>query len=481
MTAKTVCPDPESPVVRASPVALVLCGLLVLLPAPADATESPMVEVDGVSVAADDEGRPHGSFEALHPSGEVAVRGAYRHGVLHGLHKTYDETGRLRVQKTYRKGKLHGSWKDYHPNKRLKLVTTYRDGKLHGSYLVRDPKGLTVLKTTYKKGVIHGKLQSFEGRRAVSTQRWKDGVPTDIDGIIPFPRTQAEIASEVERLLSGDGTLSDIPLEADRELALRYLKAYRCIHGVPYDDIAIDPSHQAYAQAAAAVCRDLGRITHYPENPGWEKARFDFAAIGTKSSNLAQGMIACRSIRGYMDDSDARNIEKVGHRAWCINPKMSHTGFGTVESFSAMWSIDGGRKSVPEYDFVALPPAGHAPGAWFGTHWAWSCSLSKKRWDAPKGDIRVEVVPVGETFLPAGEPLKLNHQSVLTKSAGIPYMIVFRPVGFSLDAGTRYRVTIDGLTSKGKPRQLRYFVTFFDLAYPAPHVPRSRAATTAAR
>ena len=457
---------------------LILLGLVAGIPAQATAAEPGAADA---SLPRNEAGELHGSFEQHHADGTVAVRGSYRDGVLHGLHKTYDASGRLLVQKTYRKGVLHGSWKDYHPNKRLKLVTAYRNGKLNGSYLERDPKGLTVLKTTYKDGKLHGKLQAFEGRRAVSTQRWKHGVPTDIDGVAPFPRSQEEITSEVERLLAGDGTLSDVPLEVDRELALRYLKAYRCIHGVPYDDVAIDPSHQAHAQAAAEVCRDLGHITHYPENPGWGKDRFDFAAIGTKSSNLAQGMIACTSIRGYMDDSDARNIEKVGHRAWCINPKMSHTGFGTVDRFSAMWSISGGRKSVPDYEFVSVPPAGHAPGPWFGTHWAWSCSLSKKHWDAPKGDIKVEVVPVGETFLPAGKPLALNHQSVLAKSAGIPYMVVFRPVGFSLDAGTRYRVTIDGLTRKGKPTMLRYYVSFFDLAYPTPRVPRAKAETTAAR
>lgn len=456
--------------VRPGPILIALLGLLTLLPGPATAAEA-----DG-AVA----GTPDGAFESHHANGAIAVRAVYRHGALHGLHKTYAEDGRLLVQKTYRKGVLHGSWKDYHPNKRLRLVTSYRNGTLHGSYLVRDPKGRTVLKTTYRDGVIHGKLQAFEGRRAISTQRWKEGMPTDIDGVTPFPRSRDAIRGDVERLLAGDGALSSDPLEADRELALRYLKAYRCIHGVPFDDIAIDPTYEAHAQAAAEVCRDLGHITHHPKNPGWDGDRFAFAAVGTKSSNLAQGMIACESIRGYMDDSDARNIEKVGHRAWCINPKMSHTGFGTVDRFSAMWSISGGRKRVPDAPFVAVPPAGHAPGPWFGTHWAWSCSLSKAHFDAP-GKVHVEVVPVGETFLPAGEPLTLNHQSVLQKSAGIPYMIVFRPVGISLKEGARYRVTIEGLTAKGKPRMLRYFVSFFDLPYVAPRLPRPKAETTAAR
>ncbi len=441
-------------------IAAVLLGLCALVPARVHAAEATAPPADG-------------QHEEHHPNGEVAVRASYRQGLLHGLHKTYDASGRLLVQKTYRKGVLHGVWKDYHPNKRLKTTAAYKKGKLHGKFLVRDPKGLTTVKTNYKDGQIHGKYEAFEGRRKISEQRWRQGTALDVDGVVPFPRTTQQITAEVQRLIEGDGDLSTHPLEADRELALRYLKAYRCIAGVPYDDIRIDGGQQAYAQAAAEVCRDLGHITHYPKNPGWETSRFDYAAIGTKSSNLAQGLIACESIRGYMDDSDARNIAKVGHRAWCMNPKMTSTGFGTVDRFSAMWSISGDRKKVPAYDVVACPPPGYAPGPWFGTHWAWSVSLNKKGWDAPKtGAVHVEVEPVGATFLPTGKPLKLNHLSVLEKSAGIPYMLVFRPVGFSLEAGTRYRVTVQGLTSKGKPRLLRYFVEFFDLPYEQPRVPR---------
>ena len=76
---------------------------------------------------------------------------------------------------------------------------------------------------------------------------------------------------------------------------------------------------------------------------------------------LAQGRIACQSVRADMDDSDARNIDKVGHRAWCMNPHMTQTGFGTVDRFSAMWSIDRKRKDTPDYDLVACPPPGRSP------------------------------------------------------------------------------------------------------------------------
>ena len=188
----------------------------------------------------DSEGRRHGVYTLSHAGGEVALRATYRHGELHGLHRTYDEAGRLRVQKTYRKGVLHGSWKEYHENRRLKLTATYRDGKLHGAYHERAADGTSKVKTSYKRGLRDGTFKAWDGSRAITKQTWRDGVPTDVDGIVPYPRASKQIIAEVQRLLVGDGALDDDPLLADRELALRYLKAYRCIAGVPYDDIQVN-------------------------------------------------------------------------------------------------------------------------------------------------------------------------------------------------------------------------------------------------
>ena len=430
-----------------------------------DGTEKERYEVDA-------EGRKHGSYLETHANGQVAIRATWKHGVLHGLHKSYDEQGHLRVQATYRDGVLHGAWKQYHENDRLEVTATYKDGKLHGAWHLRGPDGATRVKTSYEDGLLDGSYRAWDGKHAITKQTWRAGVPTDVDGIAPYPRPKAQLVKEIQRLLAGDGRLAADPLEADRELALRYLKAYRCISGVPYADIEINPGFQMHAQAAAEVCSALGAITHFPKNPGWDPTRFQFAAIGTKSSNLAQGRIACDSIRAYMDDSDERNIGRVGHRAWCMNPAMTRTGFGTVDRFSAMWSISSERKDVADYEFVSCPPAGHAPGGWFGEHWAWSVSLNPKRFDAPAANaVRIEVVPVEETFLPSGAPLVLENVSVLDKSAGIPYMLVFRPVGVSLAEGLRYRVTVEGLQHKGKPTTLRYYVDFFDFAYVPPQLP----------
>jgi hypothetical protein len=177
-------------------------------------------------------------------------------------------------------------------------------------------------------------------------------------------------------------------------------------------------------------------------------------------------------VRGYIDDSDPSNIDRVGHRAWATNPTMLRTGFGHEKGFTAMWATDTSRPTVPDYTFVAVPPAGHAPGPWFGATWAWSVALNPARFDAPVPErVKVRVEPVGEDFLPTGPPLAFDFSNVKSDSVGIPYLLIFRPVEVSLEPGRRYRVLVEGLAHKGKARDLRYFVEFFDLPYVTPAVP----------
>jgi len=155
-----------------------------------------------------------------------------------------------------------------------------------------------------------------------------------------------------------------------------------------------------------------------------------------------------------------------------MNPAMLRTGFGHEKGFTAMWAMDAGRASVPEFEFVSVPPAGHAPGSWFGPKWAWSVSLNPARFDAPvPGRVKARVEPMGEDFLPTGPALALDFSNVQPDSVGIPYLVIFRPAEVSLEAGRRYRVTLEGLTHKGKRRDVRYFVEFFELPYVVPALP----------
>lgn len=484
-----------------------LCGLLVLATAlcllgSGSAAAGEVVETaDDGSVRAryeiDEQGRKHGMLLRYHPNGQVALRAqyaagerhglerawteagvlrwahTYKHGALHGAHKTYDAKGRLSLQQRYRRGKLHGAYKSFHPNRRLHVVAAYRDGKLHGSFTERTAGGGVRLRATYQDGLKHGTYDVFSGKERISKQHWERGRPLDVDGIQPFPRSPKVLRDTLDTILKGDGALPSADLEADRELALRQLKAYRCLAGVPYADIELDARLNALAQAGSEICAALKRITHEPPNPGWPAERYAPAARGAKGSNLHQGHRACTSVRGYMDDSDPRNIRSVGHRCWCVNPAMKKTGFGHKDGFTAMWGTDESRTSVPDYEVVAVPPPGFVPGPWFGEHWAWSAALNPKHFDLPvAAKVRVRVEPVGEDFLPVGTAaLPLEAVSVHKDSIAVPYLVIWRPRGISLAPSRRYRVTLEGLTRKGKPKPVRYYVEFFDHPYTSPRVP----------
>ena len=94
-----------------------------------------------------------------------------------------------------------------------------------------------------------------------------------------------------------------------------------------------------------------------------------------------------------MDDSDPTNIDRVGHRCWCLSPPMAATGFGHVKGFTAMWAFDKSRKPEPDIAFISVPPAGYMPAPWMGTHWAWSVGLSSKHFEAPQdAAIAIDVV-----------------------------------------------------------------------------------------
>ena len=411
----------------------------------------------------------HGLRRTWAADGSPLTAWRYKLNVLHGSHKTYGPGGHLVEHKTYGGGKLHGPFKTYHPNRRLAVSAGYRKGVRHGKYHERAPDGTNLVLTTYKDGKIHGTYTVFRGRRKISKQRWRDGRALTVDDVVPFPREISAIRTMVERALRGDGSLSTVRLEADRELALRQLHAYRAIMDVPYEGLVLDRGFNDYAQAAAEICKAIGRTTHTPENPGWDATRYRFAADGANRCNLGSHASSATSVRGYMHDFGASNLPLLGHRGWCLNPAMLKTGFGTAGKFTAMYALDTSRAGVPKIDIIASPPRGHAPGAWFGDHWPWSVMFERRTYASPrKEDIEVAIQPVGRDFLPAGPAVKLDHVGVQTEGRGFPYLVIFRPVTISLAPGTTYRVTINGLRREGKPHQLRYYVRFFDLPWDRP-------------
>ncbi len=396
--------------------------------------------------ATDDDGRRHGGFAAYFPNGKIKVRAAYK------------------------RGKLHGNYLDYHANGKIKTTVTYKNGKRDGKFSERDDRGRPTIETVYDKGKIDGLFEAFRDGELLSKSHWERGRIQDVDGLAPYTKSKDDIRDAVEDIFNQKDPLeakADDPKAFERGESLRVLKVYRYICDVPWRDLVLDQKMNDHADAGSVLCETIGRLDHTPANPGMPEDEYKFAYKGTSSSNLYmgkedRGMV--HSVRGYMDDSDASNIDVVGHRRWCLNPPLMKTGFGSKGRFAAMWSMDSSRKKVPDYEHVSWPPPGYVPAYYFEPHYAWNVSLHRRKFKAPDASkLKISVYEVGSEFVRYGAPLPLNHMNVSGKSTGIPYCIIFRPEGIVVEAGRRYWVEIAGLEKDRQPYTLRYVVEFFDL------------------
>ena len=254
-------------------------------------------------------------------------------------------------------------------------------------------------------------------------------------------------------------------MTAEREAALRRLRAYRYLAGLPYAEVTLDDDLNKYAQAAAALCDKLKRLDHKPDNPGMPEDEYQFALKGAGHSNLyfGPGKIA-DSIDAYMDDSNAANIEALGHRRWCLNPPMGKVGFGKSGIYMAMWCFDRSNAKAPFVDFVAYPARGYMPIEFFKPTAAWSISLNPSRFRKSDKEVQARIFTWEKTCGKKGEPLELNHHSVDTRSFAMPFCVSFRPPADAVSAGKAYRVEITGLTRvDGTAATIEYTVEFFRL------------------
>jgi hypothetical protein len=299
--------------------------------------------------------------------------------------------------------------------------------------------------------------------------------PAETDPLLS-PRRLSEIKAMID-VLDPDAAGNRDP----QTLYLQRLRQHRFLCGVPFEDIALDGSYQVLAQHAAMICARLGKLTHNPERPaGLTDEVFDLCKRGAAQSNLFMGItqpVEC--VDGWMNDSDPSNITVVGHRRWCLNPRMVRTAFGSEGNYAAMHAHDGSRKQIPDWDLVAYPARGWMPAEFFGPRHAWSVSLNPETYAAPsKGEVKVEIRPAGDKGAPDGPALKLDHFSVDNGGFGTGAAVIFRPEGASFKVNQRYVVAIDGLKTKGgQAAPLRYTVHFVNL-HAVPDGPDTRGVYT---
>lgn len=252
------------------------------------------------------------------------------------------------------------------------------------------------------------------------------------------------------------------------------LNALRALAGLP--TVELDADLCENAQYGALAMAFLGDITHYPaeDYPG-EFARLPEdiqkeAAAAASTSNLHAGRSLTWSVDGFMDDSDAGNISRVGHRRWQLNPEMGKVGFGYAAAPDTLYrqyvveKVFDRSGTVPDYEFVGWPAAGYFPStlAAFNSKTAWSASLNPDRYRTPDiSAVTVTLTGGGKTWT-FGKDADGGYFNVDTAGYGVGNCIIFRPDGVSAYEGV-YTVRIDGLRdSGGRETALAYEVEFFD-------------------
>jgi len=361
-------------------------------------------------------------------------------GRLVGLCTEYTEDGKPRTKSHYQLGELEGEYVELYPNGKPAMKATYRKGKLSGDVLYYNEAGKLTQRTSFTDGKLLASKTPDEIRRDL------DAIMAEKIAVPQKPASPSEFT----------------PLEWDQQArALRRLRAYRYLCGVPHD-VDLSWEYAERCTAAALLLEYVGKLEHTPaQPPGCPDLLYKVGYTGTSNSNLHQntgGTNALESVDGFMEDAGDNNVERVGHRRWCLNPKMALTAFGVHGQFAAMYALDEGRNA--KADRVAYPAAGFFPSDYIKQNALWSVSFDAARYRAPgSGELQVVVSPADEKYRKLA-PVALEDVRINAENMGMPLCLIFRPKT-SYAPGRRYWVEIRGFKAGGEDQPIEYFVEFF--------------------
>lgn len=245
--------------------------------------------------------------------------------------------------------------------------------------------------------------------------------------------------------------------------ALDALNCMRYIAGLP--EVSLNSEYNELAQYASLVNCVNNFLTHYPEQPDdMPDEMYELGRKGASSSNITGGNSShtlAYSVLLYMNDSDSSNLSRIGHRRWCLNPDMQETGFGLVDRYSAMYSIDKGRTDAIETGVCW--PAQNMPVEYFKSlisyynSPAWSISMGM---DLNESDIKVSLIRKSDlkewnfSSTSADGDFYVNNDNIGQKGC-----IIFSPSDISYSAGDVFDVRIEGMEEP-----VEYSVSFFSLS-----------------
>ena len=264
-----------------------------------------------------------------------------------------------------------------------------------------------------------------------------------------------------------EGKLTDKSLQQ----GLNMLNFIRYTTGLP-DNVTLDDDYTHYAQCASVVNAANGALSHAPSKPsGMSDALYSDGYKGASKSNLGMGYssIAQSLVKGYMEDSDNSNIDKVGHRRWLINPSMKKVGFGFCGKNTAAYVIEDDFDFGRSFDgeFVAWPPENMPMELYKSSSGRYAFSVNVGN-DYDKNSLYNAVVKV--TSSKTGKSWKISQNSgsstyftVNNDNYGMSGCIIF-DTGVMFESGDTVSVSISGIKkNSGGSAVISYNVNFFTI------------------
>lgn len=254
--------------------------------------------------------------------------------------------------------------------------------------------------------------------------------------------------------------------ESSVQDGLNALNFVRFIADVPAG-VTSNEEYEEMAQAGTVIMQRIGEMTHYPEQPAdMPNDFFELGYLGTSQSNIASTTgrslsLSYNIINQWMEDGDSSNIDRVGHRRWCLNPAMTQTGFGVTGGYSAMYSFDGSREDAPESTPYVTWPGKVMPYEYFKG--PWSVSVDSSRYTIDKENAAVTLTSGSKTYRLSSRENN-GYFNVDQGGYGMGDTIIFKPLA-SFGSSSTVTVTVEGVQNlEGDPKELVYTVNFFNMS-----------------
>lgn len=265
----------------------------------------------------------------------------------------------------------------------------------------------------------------------------------------------------------------------------------RYLAGLP-SDVTLTATRNVDGQHGAVLLKVIGfSHTPTPRPPAMDQAFYDRGYAATSRSNIGSGYSDIESFtKACLDDADATNIQKLGHRRWLLNPRMLYTGVGFADNRVTTYAIDSSRPAADvNYSYVAWPSSGVFPVEFASSRTPWSITLNPAQysWDTAVGfAVSMRRLSDGRTWTlnaadtnPSGEYFTANFNGY-----GINNAFIFRPdpATISYKAGDQFDITLaGGIYAAGtkNPVTVTYRTSFGTLSGTATAFAESTAVTPA--